>query len=171
MNFVVSTEVRERLMGAAVGVALARSIEGWTPAGSLDTSPAMCPEPVATGRGRRADELASHLAAHEAILQDGCKVGRERYGALPLAADAYARGVLARTLARIDPQKDAESVRQLLGRLHLADLFLACACEQDVAGAWQALMQHVLPRLRSHLCRRGLSSAEATEAIDELPGL
>jgi RNA polymerase sigma factor (sigma-70 family) len=86
--------------------------------------------------------------------------GTALYG--PLAVDEGAlRAHLARALQRGDPGSGIE---------HAADLFLACAADGDVPGAWDTLLRSHGDAVRRMLQSRGVPDATARDVVEALPG-
>jgi len=80
--------------------------------------------------------------------------------------------VIKRAEARLEKSRlDASgSMEEVLKKTALPDLFLAVACETDVAGAWQVLSRMFLPRLEQVILQRGATPADAEEIVGNLPG-
>jgi DNA-directed RNA polymerase specialized sigma24 family protein len=113
------------------------------------------------------------VRALDAPLRHAYEAGRREYGALALPFETFAHQALARARRRLERAGVAPGrgrLEETLERTAGGDLFLALACEEDVPGAWQALIERLVPRLQQLAVRRGASPAEAEELARELPG-
>lgn len=97
--------------------------------------------------------------ALETALAAAVATGRERWPALALAPEVFVAH-LARAAAPYEPQRIAA-----LGSLHVADLYLACACAAGVPGAVDAFEETHLRALGAAVA--GAVSLRADE-VDEL---
>jgi RNA polymerase sigma-70 factor len=82
-----------------------------------------------------------------ALLQPALEKAKAPWPPLVLPDDVFVRH-LAGQLCTASPER---TLAQELERRHLADLYLACACLEEVRGAVQLLEQHVLERLPAML--------------------
>jgi RNA polymerase sigma-70 factor (ECF subfamily) len=119
-------------------------------------------------------ELDQLVAEHESSLRRAFDQGRERFGPLPLDFQAFARGVVERLRDRIRALDAHGAVHgrlaEALERAAVADLFLAIACDQGIAGAWEVFSREFLPQLEALALRHGLSRARAREIAEDLLG-
>lgn len=108
---------------------------------------------------------------HEAGWRAAYEEGRRLFGPLPLREDLFARAFEERGRRRgaRAPTGEAPAATTPPGSRG-GDLFLAVACEEQVAGAWEAFCREFPPRLRSFLIRRGATAEEASAVVDDLPG-
>ncbi len=83
----------------------------------------------------------------EALLRHAWEVGREAWPNLPLPPGVFTSHLLER-LPGVSTQT---SLAPLLEKLVLPDLFLACACVHQVAGAVETLERHYLAELPTAL--------------------
>src|SRR5262245_17862892 len=116
-------------------------------------------------------EAPARATTDEDVLRRGFEAGARLYGALALPYETFAR--LAREHARRRLERcaaGAERAAEVLGVAHLADLYLATACEVDAPRAWAVLVERVLGALGAVAGRRGASPAEAREIVADLPG-
>lgn len=99
--------------------------------------------------------------------------GRAVHPALRCDLAAYRSSVEQRLDARLRCLRLAPAPgrrAEWLGRAAHADLYLAVACEQRVAGAWEALLRDLTPRLTGLAHERGLRGAEAETVAGEVLG-
>ncbi|WP_224372373.1 sigma-70 family RNA polymerase sigma factor [Hyalangium versicolor] len=78
----------------------------------------------------------------EALLREHCAAARAQWPSLLLGTERFMRH-----LARHLPEGSGEALRQL----HVADLYLACACAEGERLALHAFEQHILQRVPSRL--------------------
>jgi RNA polymerase sigma factor (sigma-70 family) len=98
------------------------------------------------------------------LLAKGLVEAGALWGPLRLAPEVFAaraRDRAARRLARAGIDATPETLRDVVGRMPLADVALAIACAEGVAGAWEALVARLRPRLEGLARRRGASDADA----------
>jgi len=110
---------------------------------------------------------------HEPALRRAFEEGKREYGPLPLPFETFARRALdlgRRRLRvyRLPPTR--ARIAEYLAAAAGADLFLGCACEEGVAGAWEAFASRFVPRLFGLARRYGASPSEAEEIARDLPG-
>ncbi|WNG28191.1 sigma-70 family RNA polymerase sigma factor [Cystobacter fuscus] len=80
----------------------------------------------------------------ENLLRGAYELGRSRWPRLDLSYQVFA----AYLLQRLPPAAPEIPLAQVLDKLHIADLYLACACVYNVPEAVPTLEQHCLRRLR-----------------------
>jgi len=108
-----------------------------------------------------------------ALLLRGFEEGRVAHGPLALPFEVFARraeDLAARRLRAAGADPSPEETAALLSRAALADLFLASACEEGVAGAWERFVGAFERMIVALAVRRGASKAEAGELAREIPG-
>ena len=97
--------------------------------------------------------------------------GRRHYPTLPLERGAFAGRVLRAVLDRARERlADGEAVRGAIGAIRAADFYLASACEQMVAGAWETFERAYYPRIKGLARRYGALEEEAEELARSLSG-
>ncbi len=101
---------------------------------------------------------AGPRSAAEGLYEEG----RRAFPGVALFREAFARA-----LARFDPAGGAPGA---LPAAPAPDLFLAAACDEGVAGSWEALLAVHRSALAALLRSRGGSESEAAEVLDDLPG-
>ncbi len=109
----------------------------------------------------------------EGLLRGGHEEGSAEYGPLPLSLERFASQALDLTRLRLrasdlDPSPDR--LAAALARAAKGDLFLAIACEEGIAGAWETFSERYVPRFRALARSCGASFAEADEIARDLPG-
>ncbi|HET6203579.1 MAG TPA: sigma-70 family RNA polymerase sigma factor [Planctomycetota bacterium] len=107
------------------------------------------------------------------LLRRGHERGSEEYGPLALPFGVFAPRALHLTRRRLRASGVDPSPERIAGALAgaaRADLFLAIACEEGIAGAWEAFLERYVPRLRALARSCGAQSSEADEIARELPG-
>ena len=101
---------------------------------------------------------------HDSVLAAAARRVREAgpaaYG--PLAVDEDA---LRAHVARVLEREGGPAVIQ-----HAADLFLACAADREVPGAWEILLRVHGDSVRRMLRSRGVPDTTARDVVDALPG-
>ncbi|MDJ0976586.1 MAG: sigma-70 family RNA polymerase sigma factor [Planctomycetota bacterium] len=115
--------------------------------------------------------MSERVQAHLLALRRGYEAGVERYGELGLAFDAYAEEALEavdRRLASMSLEPSPERVDDALGRMAVADLYLARACNVGAVDAWAALTKHFTPRLSGLARKRGARGSAADELVSAL---
>jgi RNA polymerase sigma factor (sigma-70 family) len=98
------------------------------------------------------------------LLAKGLADAAAAWGPFRLAPDAFAARALevaARRLARDGATATPEALRDVVGRMPLADLALAVACAQGDGGAWETLVARLRPRLEGLARKHGASDADA----------
>jgi RNA polymerase sigma factor (sigma-70 family) len=120
-----------------------------------------------------APDPAALASAHRDRLLSVYEKGRQAYGGLPLDFDAFTPRALEcvrRRMARAGLALTPDRVGEALSSSHVADLFLAIACDEGVAGAWEVFADRFGPRLRELALRGGAARGEAGDIARELPG-
>src|SRR5262245_45514278 len=84
--------------------------------------------------------------------------------------DRSARERTARFLAALGLEPTDARVADALRRAAAEDLHLAVACEQRVAGSWEAVAEALRPRLLAAAARRGIPAAEAEGLAEDVIG-
>jgi RNA polymerase sigma factor (sigma-70 family) len=116
---------------------------------------------------------ATSEAAHALRLRAAFEKGRAAHPLLALGPDSFARRALAAAhvrLRRAGALPERNRVEEVLRETDGADLFLAAACDEGVAGAWESLTETYVPRIVGLLRSRGASEDEAREIAEQLPG-
>ena len=80
-------------------------------------------------------------------LHRAYEAGRSRWPRLALPEEVF----VSYLLQRLPPAQPPQPLAQVLEQVHLADLYLACACVNNVPAAIPALEEHCLRRLKSSL--------------------
>jgi len=122
---------------------------------------------------RDPEGLAVLVRTHDFVLRRAFEDGRRTYGDLPLLFERFAARFLALTCRRLFASgvaRNEANVGRVLRRVAGADLFLGVACDEGVSGAWEALAEHYLPRVRGLAIRHGASPGDAEEIVQDLPG-
>lgn len=124
-----------------------------------------------TGLPRHAEV---RLRREQEILRAGFEAGRVEYGPLPLDFERFASAAHAAVVRRVPGDRIgamlASTVETAFAKMALPDLFLAVACENGIAGAWEVLTSRLRPRLRSVVRARGVTGDEADEIVLEILG-
>jgi len=131
------------------------------------------PRPEGESGGREGPSPATLARIHQDRLRAGWEEGRRLYGELPLAFDAFTARALERVhgrLARIGLTPTSDHLEHALSCSHVADLFLAIACDEGAAGAWEVFAHRFGRRLREQALRSGAAAFEAGDIARELPG-
>lgn len=108
-------------------------------------------------------EIDRCLREHQERLREAYRAGEEAYGPLPLEFDRFARRIAA-------PLLDDGEFARALASLHVADAYLAIACDERVPGAWEVFDDRFVPRMRGMARRIGVSPEQAEEIARELSG-
>jgi RNA polymerase sigma factor (sigma-70 family) len=112
---------------------------------------------------------ASYSPAVEAALRAAWDAGRAEHEGLALPFARFAERVTALVARR---SVAGESLEAAVARRAAADLVLACACEDGVAGAWDRLHDLLSPRLSALAFRllrdRGEAETLAAEVLGDL---
>ena len=117
--------------------------------------------------------LRALTGADRERLRRAYETGRREYGDLPLAFETFAERVLGQhdsRQRRTGAEPTSGRLHETLSRSHVADSFLAIACEEAVDGAWRVLEERYGRRLEQLARQAGASHGEATEIARELPG-
>jgi RNA polymerase sigma-70 factor len=103
--------------------------------------------------------MSADTAEMEDVLHRAWESGRGPWPHLNLRADVFVRYLTQRL-----PEKSVDvPLEQVLDRLILTDLYLACACVHKVPGAIEALERHYLEKLPASLGFLKLSAATLDE--------
>jgi RNA polymerase sigma factor (sigma-70 family) len=116
---------------------------------------------------------AHRVEDHAGVLRGGFDDGVAAHGDLRMPFERFASRALAltvRRLERVAPSPARADVTDALARAALADVYLAVACEDGVAGAWDRFVAAFAPSIAGMAIRRGASRAQAEEMSHELPG-
>jgi RNA polymerase sigma factor (sigma-70 family) len=101
-------------------------------------------------------------------LEAGFAAGRARWGAFELGWDAFAARAVASAERRAAAARATRA--EILDRLVLEDLYLACACDARDGRAWEVVLARLGERITALLVTRGVPARAAREVVAELPG-
>jgi RNA polymerase sigma-70 factor, ECF subfamily len=110
---------------------------------------------------------------HEPALRRAFEEGRAEVGPLPLPFETFAQRVVELGRRRLRVYRLPETpdrIAEYLSKAACADLFLASACEEGMAGAWVLFTDRFVPRLFGIARRCGASRSEAEEIARSVPG-
>ncbi|MGH7149976.1 MAG: sigma-70 family RNA polymerase sigma factor [Planctomycetota bacterium] len=109
----------------------------------------------------------------DGLLRGGHEEGIAEYGSLPLPFELYAAKALELVRRRLRVSGVDPSPGRIAGALTGAakgDLFLAIACEEGIAGAWETFSERYVGRFRALARSCGAPALEADEIARDLPG-
>ena len=104
-------------------------------------------------RARDAEEPSSKIGEHPSVartLRSAHEEACTTHPSVALDAQAYARGVVDRVTRRLERAHiapDVQSVRRAVCVTCLPDLYLAIACDLEVVGSWERLVETHAPRI------------------------
>lgn len=108
-------------------------------------------------------EIEQSLREDRERFEEAYRTGEETYGPLPLDFDRFARRVATLMFDSVDSPHS-------LATLHVADLYLAIACDERVPGAWEVFDRTFVPRMGGMARRLGASAEQADEIARGLSG-
>ena len=119
------------------------------------------------------DEVGALVAAHASALRGAYEEGKALHPRLAPAYDAFAAGwmrLVLRRLGNLGLEATPARVRAAIAGAAAPDLFLACACEQGIAPAWETLVAGLRPRLEGLARKQGKGRGDAEALVADVLG-